>query len=652
MTAGMRFALLPIMGIFAHIPAYAEGAEAYELSPIVVTSDLDKQNSPLITAPGSFVKKDGQAVKLNTPRGLKSAVGLEPNVDFGGGPRKSAELPQIRGLSSERILILQDGVRENFRNGHDGRGLGDYSLIENLEIVKGPWSSLYGSGAMGGVFSIRRATAKDFIRRSRQNNGVEAALESASANAAFGQRITGFAKAGAFEPLLSVHHLKSSDQRLGGGEDLPYSSSESQDFYSALSYDFGPNQNFTLKLDRYRDDSKTPLDPQVDTNTLNELGSQAITKTDFIGDYNLVRSRFDLHAKPYLRETSLEKTRLSDGRVDAQIVKTTGIDAWNNLKLDSGENIKAVVTAGFEYFKDQNTGKRNGVALDSFPNGTSEQWGLYLQPTLTFSKKFSLVPGIRYDSFMNKAPGQVDNSGDKTSLKAYATYEYLPEKTFFAGWGQAYNAPRLQDLYVSGQHFPGNFFAPNPRLKPEIADTWEVGAKNQFRLKERVLSLNAAYFNTKARDFISRHVDMGAGRTTFENLDRVSLHGFELSALLQSERFGLGLSYGSTRSWNETNGAPLEDTLPDKWIGKFEFYSGDDWIFGGDMVLSDKQDRVPSGVQTTAGYFVQNLYVSYSKKPYEIHFRIDNVYDRAYRKHNSAINEAGRDIRLTVSRLF
>ena len=632
--------------------AWAQEPTSYELAPVVVTSDLDKQDSPLVTAPGSFVKKDGEDLRKNAAESLEGSVGLEPNVDFGGGPRKTAQSPQIRGLGSERILILEDGARQNFQNGHNGRGLGDYSLIESLEVVKGPWSSLYGSGAMGGVFSLKRSTAHDFVLRSGKTLGAQASLEGATADEGFGQRVTAFAKKGKFEPLFSYHHLSSSDLRLGGDDTLSYSGLRSNDFYSSLAYVFDGSQRLTVKLDRYEEDSQTPLNPQGNTNDDTQLGNQKVTKTDVITDYVLRRSNYDFHAKPYVRETKISKARLSDGQTDVQKVKTTGIDAWNNLRFESAAGIKTVVTTGLEYFTDQNDGSRNGGTLDSFPDGRSEQWGLYLQPTFHFFEKLRLIPGVRYDAFKNSASGQKTNSGDKTSLKTYATYEYLPEKVFFLGWGQSYNAPRLQDIYISGQHYPGNFFVANPDLKPEAAETWEVGTKNWFHFSTGVLSLNATYFQTRAHDFISRHVDMGAGQTTFENLDRVKLHGAEVSGLWRTEFFGWGLSYGSVRSWNQTSGEPLEDTLPDRWMGKFEFHPSDVWTLGTEVVLSDKQQRVPSGVQTTGGYFVQDLFAAYSAKPYEIYFRVNNVYDREYRRHDSAINATGRDVRLTLSRFF
>ncbi len=207
----------------------ALSASAQErLQPITIHPGFNKQ--------GSAENVDYGQIRTQSPATLEDGVGPIPNVEFIGGPRPQAQMPQIRGLNSERILILEDGVRQNFQSVHNGRVFGDYSLLESVEVVKGPWSSLYGSGAMGGAISFRRSTASDLARRAGKDNGVQLALDTASANSGFGQRITGFAKSGAFEPLLSVRQSDANDIRLGDGSALSYSSSQTFDVYSALTY--------------------------------------------------------------------------------------------------------------------------------------------------------------------------------------------------------------------------------------------------------------------------------------------------------------------------------------------------------------------------------------------------------------------------------
>lgn len=621
---------------------------------MIVTPGLDKQSAPLVNAPGSYIRVDQGKIKQRKPDTLEGALGATPGVQFTGGPRTQAQIPQIRGLNASRILILEDGVRQNFQSTHNGRLFGDFSLTESVEVVKGPWSSLYGSGAMGGVMSFRRSTAADFARRYEMDQGVQLALDTSTANSGFGQRVTAFKKTSFFEPLISYHHSDSSDTRLGDGLKLENSSAESEDLYSSLGFNLGKSQRLTFKLNRYQDKSRIPLQPEQPLGTTNLLGDNYIDKRDVSADYSLKKGAFDFHAKPYWRETMVRKTQVSNGRVDIQTVETTGIDAWNNWKRDWSDSFSSTLTLGVDYFKDENDGERNGGALDSFPDGESSILGIYFQPSLTW-QKLTVTPGVRWDSYKLKdSTGAATSSDDSaTSFKTYVSYELGPKKSIFAGWGQSFNAPRLQDMYITGQHFPGNFFQPNPALKSEKADTFEAGTKQSWTLNEdNMLVGSATYFVTEARDFISRSVDFGGGTTTFENLDKVRLEGYEASVLFQHVIWGAGLSYAQTRSLDKVTGEPLTDTAADQWMVTAQVYPSEELVVGTDFRYALKQDQVPAGSDTSPAYFAQDFYVTYDWRKFEAAVRLNNAWDRDFTRHGSVIKDTGRDVRAQISWTF
>ncbi len=126
--------LLALSALAANSPTYDRTA------PVVIRSDIDKSSQPLVTAPGNYVEKDAESIQQKVPDSLKAAIGLEPNVQVVGSPRATAELPQIRGLGAERILVLDEGVRQNYQSGHNGRIFSDFSLMERIEIVNVPYS--------------------------------------------------------------------------------------------------------------------------------------------------------------------------------------------------------------------------------------------------------------------------------------------------------------------------------------------------------------------------------------------------------------------------------------------------------------------------------------------------------------------------------
>lgn len=663
--ASMAFACLVFVS-----PAllFAQRAES-TLPEITVSPEFDRQKSSWLLAPGSFSVTTENDIEQQQARSLSDLLRTEPGVEFTGGPRSQAELPQIRGFDSSRVLLLEDGARQNFQSGHNGRASVDANFLEAVEIVKGPWSSLYGSGALGGVISWQRPTAASYLRRTGRDLGAEVSLEGATAAEGAGARVTAFARAGRIEPLVSVRQRSSGNIRLGGGDRLPDSALEEKDLYAALGVDLGESQRVTLKAGDRTTDGTSPLNP-------NEAGSGAQTdraettqrKRDLILDYELSTSALvDLKARLYTRKTELEKIRLSDQREDLQSLETTGVDVWNHSAIALSENWNSIVTVGVEHFEDVQRGSRDGADLGAFPNAQGSQTGVSFQPQLIFDEKTKIAPGLRYDRYSARAEDEslAASDGEKWSGKLYLVQEYRPGQSVFLGYGEGFNAPRLADLYADGIHIPlpgpfppPNFFVPNPELRPETSQSVELGSKNEFDWDGNRLRVDGTLYATEARDFIIRDVDLPGGTTTLRNLEsKAQLYGFEFKTGLQRSTDAWTIGYSQTRGENTSTGESLPDLPAPTWILQAQFF--DDvqptWVWGTDLRYGERQSAVPEDVVAAAPYFVQDLFLQYRPQRSEglsATFRVNNLYDREYQRNGSLLREVGRDFRLNLSWLF
>ncbi len=89
-------------------------------------------------------------------------------TQMGGGS------PIIRGFEANRVLLVVDGVRMNnaiYRNGHLQNSITlDNSLIEQIEVINGPGSLIYGSDALGGVVHYRMRDPKVIFRNDERSS--------------------------------------------------------------------------------------------------------------------------------------------------------------------------------------------------------------------------------------------------------------------------------------------------------------------------------------------------------------------------------------------------------------------------------------------------------------------------------------------------
>ncbi len=128
-------------------------ATPLRLSSVVVSASPTGTESERLTQ--SAVELSGAALARSVSSSVAATLASEPGVSQRyGGP--AATMPVIRGLTGDRILVLQDGERA----GDLASASGDHSVsvdplaAQRIELVRGPASLLYGNNALGGVVNV------------------------------------------------------------------------------------------------------------------------------------------------------------------------------------------------------------------------------------------------------------------------------------------------------------------------------------------------------------------------------------------------------------------------------------------------------------------------------------------------------------------
>lgn len=124
----------------------------FELAPIQVTATPNA--SAALTSPQPTAIEAGRSLRLNQAASLGRTIEVVPGVrnwSTGEGIGK----PVIRGLSSNRVLVLADGQRTETQGWGDEHSPNVETLdADRIEVIKGPASVLYGSDALGGVVNV------------------------------------------------------------------------------------------------------------------------------------------------------------------------------------------------------------------------------------------------------------------------------------------------------------------------------------------------------------------------------------------------------------------------------------------------------------------------------------------------------------------
>lgn len=480
----------------------------------VITVYATRSPMPAIDYPGQATVIDKDVIDDFNPSTIAEIFAAAPGARFDSGPRRTGDTPDIRGLSGEGVLVLFDGARQSFLSGHDGRFFVDPDLVQAVEIIRGPTSALYGSGALGGVIALRTITAADILKEGESaGSKISAGYQSVNEEA----RVAGLGAWRSADNMVDIvanlTYRDSGDIELGDGLALP---ADDQILSSLLKGTVRASDDVTLTASwiRFDGESVDPNNPQgvsvagpgnelvdreIDSNTIQGLAHYAPSHTDLV-DANLVA---------YFTKNEVEESETDSDRVITREVETIGVSLDNRSKFTLGSGATLTLTYGGEYYRDRQVGRDN-TSIDGtrggVPDATSRFYGAFGQAELAFNKPLgapgvlTIIPGVRWDRFENEAVGEVSTDDDAASAKVGVSYKPVDEFIVFGNWSQAFRAPSFNEIFADGIHFqipnlsaPGpsgpfgppafvtNFFIPNPDLEAEESETWEVGAGVDFQ---------------------------------------------------------------------------------------------------------------------------------------------------------------------------
>lgn len=537
--------------------------------------ELDSINVIATRDPSRFAYTPEKQSKdsLLSKQATSVAAALEdiPNVDIRGGSRSIAQKPNIRGLSDNRVVQVIDGVRQNFDLAHRGSYFLPMSLIQEIEVIKGPSSSLWGSGALGGVVAMRTPNALDLLKNN-DKFGVKIRQGYQTANNLSEKDVSVFAANDKFDVLISGFYNNADNLRTGKGNKLNNTAYKQFGGLAKFGWQINDANRVELSHRETRFKQTAPSNNEVENELTNEqitdqikefhgsnngLPQRAKPSSETSAFYSKVKTRFgsvsylsdqqipdqsmvfnyyltpdnpylNTHIVLYNNKTIEKEQRKVSGVKDQTKLTTRGINLRNSSELS---HISFVY--GVDYMRDKISTERGTNDKDAKfraepYNANSNTTGVYLIAHIPlFGEKLLLSPSVRYDHYdtSSKTVKYKDNHLSPATKLTWIVTNWLD---FTAKYNEAFRAPSMQERFVSGAHFGAdiigrheiNKFVANPNLRPETAKNKEITANlhfdSLFKQGDK-FKIEATYFRNDVKDFINLKIFNDANTNTNTN---------------------------------------------------------------------------------------------------------------------------------------
>lgn len=508
----------------------------------------------------------------------------------------------MRGAESDHTLFLVDGVRV----GSATSGLTAITdlpveLIERVEIVRGPRSSLYGSEAIGGVIQVfTRRGATGVTPRLRLGGGshglreVGAGVDLGFDRGWFGadynhQSVDGFnACRGAGFPVFAGCFMDEPDPDADGYENNALS----------LRAGFRPTDALTIEAQGLRAEGNNAYD----ADPMWGLPDESDTVQQVVGG----SVRYAPGERVALKLTAGRNTDRSDNSRDGSAIsffESTRDSA--TLQGDFGVGAAQLLTLGYDWARDR------GSVGDAFSGYAAERGNRagFAQYQGAFGTH-DLQASLRRDDN--------DQFGGHTTGGLAWGMDFGPGLRLTANAGTAFKAPSFNELY-----FP--FFG-NPELLPETSESAELGLGQ--RRGDWRWQLNA--FETRIDDLITYDTAIASAN----NLEQARIRGAELTGGLALAGWDVGLSASWVDPRNRSPGANFDRLLPRRarTSARLDLDRGfGDLRLGASVVGEGERYDDVANTLRLSGYATLDLRAEYALSPaWTLQARVANAFDRDY----------------------
>ncbi len=646
----------------------------------------------------------GEQIERQQANSVMELIAEIPGVGINGGQNRQGSEFIVRGISKpEQNIVRVDGVTKFFESYRLGSFFGDPELLKQIDVVRGPVSTLYGSGAIGGVVSMTTKDAADFLKPG-QSFGAKVKGGFGTANDEWNGSAFLYARPQENIDLLgAVTFRDSGDYSFAGGGTFEGSAVNARnvllkgtvvlaDYHTfSASYQFGSDSGI---VEYRQNDRGTDNEGLVDRELEDTSISASYAFEDEENSWIDLEVKFG-YSKTHNMETGLDQTQFDapvSQSLPVGVTRVADYESWqisaiNTTKFE-GENVKQLVTFGLDYYNQDRFGEEGELPSSHHASGTQNVFGAFIQDEINLFDRVILTPALRYATYTTKgdATGFEDRIADADDFltanmfdeaKRYSAWtpsvtaeiKVVDEFSFIGGFYKGFRAPAIDEIYAHSLFF-GAPFPPGVgdkttslQLQEEKATTWQGGFKSSFEgvvSEGDALRFKLVYFENDITDKIVsvRGVPATVNPVSYVNDGDDKFRGWEFEGFYDNGVTYARTSYSRIRGRNVTRSTDLTSTPSDQFslsvgtrVEALELDLGWQAAFLQGRTSTDR-----TGVVTNdPSYNVHNLYVKWAPKmfeAFEARITANNIFNKDYKRHNSGIRSFSRDIRFAISYQF
>ncbi|WP_369822435.1 TonB-dependent receptor family protein [Pseudacidovorax sp. RU35E] len=654
--------------------AGAQVSVAGQLPEVTVSTPGGPQ--PVFAVPGSVDRVEGAALRDNRLGvQLSEGLGAVPGLQIRDRQNFAQDLQlSIRGFGARStfgvrgVRLYVDGIPATLPDGQGQTSNIDIASLERIDVLRGPFSALYGNSS-GGVVQAFTAPGEAPASLSYSVAG--------GSNGTWRTGLVGSGKQGAVDWRLSASRYSTDGWRA-------HSAAQRDLVNGRVGIDLDQGGKLTLVFNRVTLDAQDPLGltaqqfataprsadvaTQYDTRKTVTQSQAGVVFEQPLGAqqslrfmlYGGERGTTQYQAIP---PSAQQNPRHAGGVIDLDR-HYAGADLRWSGKFDlAGRPFELVAGLGYDSLREWRRGYENYLGSPAQPllgvqgrlrrNERNEVFNVdpYAQATWRFAPDWSAEFGVRrsrvhfdsQDRYITAANG--DDSGTATYSRTLpvASLRWTPMRdlALYVSAGRGFETPTLNELSYRSDGVGGLNFG----LRPSVSDNVELGAK--ARLAGGMLT--AALFQTRTQDEIVTDTNVG-GRSTFRNAGRTERKGVEVGWQHETEdhwRTQVAYTWLDARyqdafctpsPCSAANLVPAGRRLPgvasQSLYAAYGWMPPQGWRAGAELRAVAKVWANDLNTARAPGYAVAAIHAGYVLKlgrwDLNAFARIDNLFDRRY----------------------